>query len=133
MITLTSSHGSGGHGIDRDTQGPGLMSYCPWRSFEGCLASTVGELAGQQIPLLTRYPRCEFGPMRADASCISSHLKNPWPLKSQRLKESHQRSDHVDHVVSAYGMLPVSPDKHHRHGHTVEQSRNQKSVHRSLM
>ena len=32
------------------------------------------------------------------------------------LKEYHQQGDHIDHVVTAHGVLPVTPGECNRHG-----------------
>ena len=44
------------------------------------------------------------------------------------LKENHQRRDHVDHIVCTYGMLPVTPGEHDRHGQAIKQSSDQKPL-----
>jgi hypothetical protein len=44
------------------------------------------------------------------------------------LQENHQRWDHIDHIVSAYGMFPVPPSEYDGHWQAEEQSNHQKSL-----
>jgi hypothetical protein len=43
-------------------------------------------------------------------------------LAMLNLKENHQRGDHIDHVVSAYGMFKVTPGENGCHRQAKEQS-----------
>lgn len=84
------------------------------------------------------YGQLFHPPLKCQLQCSNSGYLQPRSLvkiersfmfmKSQSLKVNYHPGDHINHVVGANGMLPVTPGEYDRHGEAIEQSGDQKPV-----